>query len=206
MRHKEKFLNEDQTLKECTSLSPADIMHIIKMCIDNSIFEFNGQLYRQINGLPMGCNISPVLSEIFLEEFMERRHIDLFSCNIVKFIRYVDDCLVIASSIEAVNLYNYLNNNVHSNIKFTIETNINNELPFLDMLLKIIDGRVYTSVYRKPTHTDRYLNYKSNHPPHVKNGVIKNLVHRASLHGSSFQEIENIKKAMIANDFPPKKG
>lgn len=136
---------------------------------------------------------------------MERRHIDLFSCNIVKFIRYVDDCLVIASSIEAVNLYNYLNNNVHSNIKFTIETNINNELPFLDMLLKIIDGRVYTSVYRKPTHTDRYLNYKSNHPPHVKNGVIKNLVHRASLHGSSFQEIENIKKAMIANDFPPKR-
>lgn len=138
------------------------------MCIDNSIFEFNGQLYRQISGLPMGCNLSPVLSEIFLEEYLERRHIDPVSCNFIKFMRYVDDCLIIATYEQAVNLHNHLNQNVHSNIKFTIEVSIDNELPFLDILLKIIDGKICTQVHRKTTNTDRFLNFNSNHPPHVK--------------------------------------
>lgn len=34
-------------------------------------------------------------------------------------------------------------------------------------------------VYRKPPHTDHYLNFKSNHYPRVKNGIIHCLAHRA---------------------------
>jgi len=34
-------------------------------------------------------------------------------------------------------------------------------------------------VYRKPTHTDRYLQYDSHHPAHVKRGVVKCLFDRA---------------------------
>ena len=29
--------------------------------------------------------------------------------------------------------------------------------------------------YRKQTHTDRYLNYRSHHTVHVKRGIIKSL-------------------------------
>ena len=36
-----------------------------------------------------------------------------------------------------------------------------------------------TRVYRKPTHTDRYLHYRSYHPPAVKNGIIRTLLHRS---------------------------
>ena len=34
-----------------------------------------------------------------------------------------------------------------------------------------------TEVYRKPTHTDRYLHYLSYHPPAVKSGIIRTLLH-----------------------------
>ena len=70
---------------------------------------------------------------------------------------------------------------------------------------RLVDGSIMTSVYRKPMHTDRYLSYNSNHPPHVKRGVIKSLLNRGrdisawSTHGS---EIENVRSAPEANGYP----
>ena len=40
-------------------------------------------------------------------------------------------------------------------------------------------GRLTTSIYRKPTHTDQYLAYDSHHPQSVKRGIIKCLYERA---------------------------
>ena len=41
------------------------------------------------------------------------------------------------------------------------------------------DGRLTTSIYRKPTHTDQYLAHDSHHPQSVKHGIIKCLYERA---------------------------
>ena len=34
---------------------------------------------------------------------------------------------------------------------------------------------ITSTVYRKPTHTNCYLHYKSHHPTHVKRGVVRSL-------------------------------
>jgi hypothetical protein len=55
-----------------------------------------------------------------------------------------------------------------------------------------------TQVYRKPTHTGRYLNFNSNHLPQVKRGIIYNLLDRASTicqdKQEQFLEINTLKR------------
>lgn len=54
------------------------------------------------------------------------------------------------------------------------------ELPFLDVLIyKRGDGCVGHRVYRKPTHTDIYLNANSCHHPAEKRSVLNTLIHHA---------------------------
>ena len=63
---------------------------------------------------------------------------------------------------------------------WSAEKEVDGKLPFLDTLLHCKnDGSLDISVYRKPTHTDRYLNFSSHHPRHVKEGIVSCLFHRA---------------------------
>ncbi|XP_046397785.1 uncharacterized protein LOC124164499 [Ischnura elegans] len=53
-------------------------------------------------------------------------------------------------------------------------------LPFLDVLVtKKPNGKLGHGVYRKATHTDRYLHASSHHHPTQKAALISTLVHRA---------------------------
>ncbi|KAK5650370.1 hypothetical protein RI129_001399 [Pyrocoelia pectoralis] len=53
----------------------------------------------------------------------------------------------------------------------------NNSLPFLDLLItRNNDNNFNYSVYRKPTHTNRYLNANSHHHPTQLNSVIETLI------------------------------
>ena len=57
----------------------------------------------------------------------------------------------------------------YSYIRFTMETEQESKIAFLDTSVsREPDGRLTTSVYRKPTHTDQYLVYDSHHPQSVK--------------------------------------
>ena len=80
---------------------------------------------------------------------------------------------------NADNLLSHLNQQ-HPSIRFTMETKNNNKIAFLDTLVtREPDGKLLTSVYRKPTHTDQYLACDSHHPQSVKRGTVKCLHDRA---------------------------
>ena len=70
-------------------------------------------------------------------------------------------------------------NSIDPHIKFTTELPGTDGLPFLDTLTKPTSKSIECTVYRKPTHTDRYLDYKSNHSISAKLSVIHTLIHRA---------------------------
>ena len=53
-------------------------------------------------------------------------------------------------------------NFIDLHIKFTIELPGTDGLPFLDTLTKPTPTTIESTVYRKTTHTDRYLDYNSN--------------------------------------------
>jgi hypothetical protein len=95
-------------------------------------------------------------------------------------IRYVDDTFVVWPHRET-KVQEFLEhlNNLHAAIKFTMGRE-QNQLPFLDVLLKKKpDGRLAHTVYRKPTHTNRYLNADSHHQPAQLHSVINMLVNRS---------------------------
>ena len=93
-------------------------------------------------------------------------------------------------------------------IQFTVEQPTQQgSLSFLDTLVTIEPDNTFSiTVYRKPTHTDQYLYWDSNHHIKTKQGVNNTLVHRANILSSTQEllnkEIQHIKTALQACQFP----
>jgi hypothetical protein len=81
------------------------------------------------------------------------------------------------------------------------------KIEFLDVLVERKPRSSVTSVYRKPTHTDRYNNFASHHHPRTKTGVISCLRKRADeicRRHLKTSEINYLRKAFEANGYPRK--
>ena len=92
--------------------------------------------------------------------------------------RFVDDVYSILKRTHFENFFLHINN-LHPNIKFTMEEESNGELAFLDTLLKQNNEEITALVYRKPTYTDQYLHYSSYHQTSCKESVVSSLFNRA---------------------------
>jgi hypothetical protein len=119
---------------------------------------------------------------------------------------YVDDIFVVCPhGVEQ--LQNFLShlNSLRPSIKFNMEIEPDSAIPFLNVLF-IRKGTLATKVYRKPIHTGQYLNFKSNHKPHVKRGLIQSLYNRASTTSKEghnlFNEISNLRCDLQLNCYP----
>ena len=79
-------------------------------------------------------------------------------------------------------------------------------IPFLDVLFTMHDdGSLGHKVYRKPTHTDRYLHYNSFHHPSIKNSVCKTLINRAKTIcevSNIDDELEHLRNVLKMNGYP----
>ena len=63
-------------------------------------------------------------------------------------------------------------NSIEPSIQFTVERENDGKLAFLDTHVpRNINGRLETDVYRKPTHTDKYLSFYAHHPRSHKKSI-----------------------------------
>ena len=94
----------------------------------------------------------------------------------------MDDTFVIHKEANKQSFFQHINS-VDPAIRFTVEDNKEDgSIPFLDTIVKPeADGSLSITVYRKPTHTDQYLQWESHHHLSAKFSVIQTLSHRASI-------------------------
>ena len=165
---------------------------MLELTTMNNVFYFDGQLYEQIDGLPMGGPASCVYANAFMC-FHEERWLD--ECPVefrpLFYKRYLDDCVVIFRKEEDADLFETYINNKHSNIKFTKEVESDKSLNFLDLTLKHEGGIITTQTYRKPTHTGQGTNFSSFIDHIFKINAIKTLLHRAYSTCSSWTDLHD---------------
>ena len=66
------------------------------------------------------------------------------------------------------------------------------KISFLDVQIKKKEGKLSTEVYRKNTHTDKYIKYASHHHPRTKTGAIACLRNRAEVCDQQFLKSANM--------------
>ena len=130
----------------------------------STYFSFQGEIYEQVDGVAMGSPLSPIVANLYME-YLEKKAIDSSTLKPRDWKRYMDDTNIIwPHGRESLDMFLTHLNNHSDHIKFTMETQENNSLPFLDVLLtKKTDGSLSHQVYHKKTHTDRYLHAESHH-------------------------------------------
>ena len=91
----------------------------------------------------------------------------------------MDDTFLLFSAEDHVKKFHKYINSRHKNMTFTYETEANNRLAFLDVLVTRENNTFCTSLYRKPTFSGLYSNFESFMPETYKKGLIYTLLHRA---------------------------
>ncbi|KFD50671.1 hypothetical protein M513_08478 [Trichuris suis] len=172
---------------------------------EGNYFRFQEEFFQQNNGAPMGSPLSPIFAEIFMEHLEEAFNNKIAPTNPRLFKRYVDDIFAIVEVGKEELLLEHLNCLFPNCISFTIEKETRGRLPFLDALVIRSKNRLKTTVYRKPTHSDRYLHFSSHHPRSVFTGIIRGMVDRAlSMCDAEFLEgeLRYINRTLFSNGYP----
>lgn len=187
------------------SVKVDEYLKLTKVCMDQNYFQINNKFYQQTEGTAMGNSLSPFLANLFMSYFEIH-----FKANNIVFpriwVRYVDDIFAIVNTREC-NLDNFLTklNSVFPSIKFTIEKEVNNRLPFLDVLVIRNKDHLEFDVYRKSTNTNRFIISDSNHHWQHKTAALNFLVNRLinfPLNKTRYNtELKYIKQIAIYNGY-----
>ena len=102
----------------------------------------------------------------FEDEFVYTYHLQP-----LLYLRYIDDIFMLwQHGLDELCVFTeYLNTRVNT-IKFTKEHSLI-EMSFLDVMVKVIDGKIETDLYSKPTDIHDYLLYSSAHPQRCKDSI-----------------------------------
>ena len=153
---------------------------LLELSVLNSFFMFNSKLYKQLEGLGMGLPLGPTFANIFMC-FHETSWIHDCPDNFkpLFYRRYIDDTFVLFKDRSHATLFlNYLNSK-HANIHFTMDSESQGKLAFLDITVSRSNNKFVTSVYRKLTFTGLGTSFFSHSPFLFKVNAIKTLLFRA---------------------------
>ena len=156
-----------------------DLMDLLNLCLTSTYFQYNGKRSKQLHGTAMGSPVSVVVAEIVTQN-IEERALATYKRTLPLWLRYVDDTFTAVHKDEIDDFHEHINGQ-NADIQFTKEIEENGKIPFLDCLVTRDNNELRTTIYRKPTHTDRLLDQSSYSPTSHKATTIRTLTRRAQL-------------------------
>ena len=178
-----KFLEDADEKLDISRLDINDLVNIVAnavyLVLDNNIFLFDGEYYKQVKGLAMGSSFAPTIANLtigFLEVQLYKKVKNVLGNKIGSYVhkhwyRYIDDCqLLWPFNINRLNKFTKILQTLDPSIVFVREIH-RKKLPFLNIMLEIKKNRLELDMYYKPTHTFAYLHFHSAHPPHIKRRI-----------------------------------
>ncbi|XP_057299414.1 uncharacterized protein LOC130630029 [Hydractinia symbiolongicarpus] len=202
----EEISKQDKT-DPVSNFCKSDFRKLLSLATENSYFTFDGQLFKQVDGVAMGSPLGPSLANAFLSHH-EKTWLDNCPSSFkpVYYKRYVDDVFVLFSSPSHLPLFKDYLNRQHINISFTFECEADKTLPFLDVSVSRNESKFVTSIYRKPTFSGVYTNYNSFLPEEYKTGLIMTLIFRIFKIVSDFSrfhlEMQDLRNILLRNGYP----
>ena len=130
---------------------------MLTLCTKNAHFTCSKKIFVQTDGVAMGSPLGSVLADIFMIELEKTLLPDIYILYINFWRRYIDDAISYVKISSMKHILSLLNS-FDENIQFTFESENKGTLPFLDVLLCRNSRELTTTVYRKKTNNDIYLN------------------------------------------------
>ena len=139
-------------------------------------------------------------------EFVEHRAISTFHTAPKLWARCKDDTFCVIEQQYAEEFHKHLNS-ISPSITFTLEREQNQSLAFLDVkVTRNRNNTIFTTIYKKPTHTDRYLQFDLCHLKHHEFAVTKTLHNRINTHVTNSNDKATLHKqlqhTLMLNGFP----
>ena len=113
-------------MKERDPLAPDDIIKLLGLCLNCTYFVFKGKFYLQIHGAAMGSPVSPIVCNLYMEDF-EARALSSAPHLTRWWRRYVDDTHTFLKKEWAQEFTDHLNS-IDDDIKWTTEGEVVEEI------------------------------------------------------------------------------
>ena len=205
-----EFLNESRKGdEESLRVQSSSILEALDICLKNSFFSFNDQIYQQIGGVGTGYIFAPPYTCLGMGKFEK----EVFSQNksllerIKLWKRFIDDILMLfkGTQSECESLVNWLNSLQPGVIKFKYQYSTE-VIEFLDLKIYLEGGRLKTNLFIKPSNQQLYLDYFSNHPQPCKEGIVYGqalrILERCSEGEWAETHLENLREKLIERNYP----
>ena len=112
-------------------MSCTEFIEVIKFILNHNFFQLNKKFYKQTFGSAMGNLLSPILSDIVMED-LEIECLKKLNVRPLFYFRYVDDILLCIPSNLIDHTLNTFNT-YDKNLQFTVEIAQNKSISFLDL-------------------------------------------------------------------------
>ena len=181
-------------------------MQLLKLVLENCVFTFQDKFFKQLHGTAMGSPCSPVVANIYMEYFENPCIGSQATCTSQGLEKVCGWCFQQHTQRQPrqnapIFKFHWPSYKIHH-----WATKWGGGIPFLDTFPKPQGEGIAVSVYRTPTHTDRYLDFNSSHPILAKRAVVRALMDRAENVCSDpdilAKEMEHLNRVLCYNNYP----